>query len=381
MIGLIWMSLATAQTPCGPALQRTLESASTMAVPQAYVDLAQCDVERARASAPVALEKMFGDDNEAIAAVAMVDVGALDALVPWLERIPPDDRLSMLRAIGEGCADKPERNAFFSTILERKGERFYVDRWYRGLDRCRTPEARAILTDALQSQRFGIEGTDRGGFLDILEVYTRNLRTEALPLLERYARNLDDEEEIAYVLQIMPRAAGYDTPEGVDQAEAEQVGQLIFELGDRLDPTRIDIARAVLGRIDQEDVANSLVRYRWPDAWRVGGGRYHYGAVVVETWECRPGKLSVTVHSGEFAEDGLNWPDALVQAAPERLASVWTLGDAPCDVQPRVEVTVSPTPLKTADDREQWLSAQRIPYTARVKKRKVTFQEYEPFAW
>lgn len=378
---VLLMSLALAETPCGPDLQRDLQQASTLDVPEAYVALSRCDTERAQMMAPVALEKMFGDDNEAIAVVAMVDVGALEALVPWLEGIPPDDRLSMLRAIGEGCGNSLERNAFFPAMKAQMQDRFYTDRWYRGLDTCRTPEGRALLTEALNSERWGVGATERGAFLDILEVYVRNLRTEALPLLTRYARELGDDAEVAYTLQIMPKAAGYDTEEGVNTAEAVQVGEAIFALGDALDPTRIDIARAALERIDQDGVANSLVRYRWPDAWRVGGGRYHYAVVATETWECRPGKKTVVVHSGELAEDGRLWPDALIGAAPERLPAEWTMGEAPCDVPATVDITVSPTPLKTAADREQWSSALRQPYTGRVKKRKVSFQTHEPFAW
>src|SRR5690606_12228975 len=154
------------------------------------------------------------------------------------------------------------------------------------------------LTSALESDRFGIGAAERGAFLDILEVYTRNLRVDSLPLLTRYARELRDPEEIAYVLQIMPRAAGYDTVEGVDAAQAQAVGEAIFGLGDLLDPTRIDIARAALERIGQGDVAARLVRYRWPDAWRVGGGRYHYAAVLTRTWTCGR-KEVVHVHAGE----------------------------------------------------------------------------------
>lgn len=381
MTALLLASLALADAPCGAGLQAELQAASTLKVPEAYVALAECDAERARTMAPVAVQKMFGDDNEAIAVRAMVDVGALDTIVPWLERIPPDDRMYMLRAIGDGCEDHPERNAFFGTLLEQKGDRFYIDRWYRGLDECRTPEGRALLTDALQSDRFGVGATERGSFLDILEVYTRNLRTDALPLLQRYARELGDDEEIAYALQIMPKAAGYDTDEGVDAAQARQVGEAIFSLGDILDPTRIDIARASLQRIGQADVADSLVRYRWPDAWRVGGGRYHYAAMAVYTWECRPGRQDVIVHSGEFAEDGKMWPDALTQAAQQRLAQQWPVEDTPCDAAPTVTIAVAEEPLKTANDREQWLSAHRLPYTERVKKRSVELVTGETFAW
>lgn len=381
MTALLLASLAFATTPCGQTLQAELQQASTMKVPEAYVALAECDAARGRTMAPIALEKMFGDDNEAIAVRAMVDVGALDSLVPWLERIPPDDRMSMLRSIGDDCQDHPERNAFFGTLLEQKGDRFFIDRWYRGLDECRSSEGRAILTNALESERFGVGATERGSFLDILEVYTRNLRTDALPLLQSYARELGDDEEIAYALQIMPKAAGYDTDEGVDPAQAEQVSQAIFALGDILDPTRIDIARASLQRIGQAEVADSLVRYRWPDAWRVGGGRYHYAAMATYSWECRPGRQTVIVHSGEFAEDGKMWPDALATAAEERLAQQWAVEDAPCDAAPAVSVSVSEQPLKTANDREQWLSSKRAPFVERVKKRSVELVTGETFAW
>ncbi len=381
MTALLLASLAFATTPCGQTLQAELQQASTMKVPEAYVALAECDAARGRTMAPIALEKMFGDDNEAIAVRAMVDVGALDSLVPWLERIPPDDRMSMLRSIGDDCQDHPERNAFFGTLLEQKGDRFFIDRWYRGLDECRSSEGRAILTNALESERFGVGATERGSFLDILEVYTRNLRTDALPLLQSYARELGDDEEIAYALQIMPKAAGYDTDEGVDPAQAEQVSQAIFALGDILDPTRIDIARASLQRIGQAEVADSLVRYRWPDAWRVGGGRYHYAAMATYSWECRPGRQTVIVHSGEFAEDGKMWPDALATAAEERLAQQWPVEDAPCDTAPVVSISVSEQPLKTANDREQWLSSKRAPFVERVKKRSVELVTGETFAW
>ncbi len=381
MTALLLATLAFADAPCGASLQAELQRASTLKVPEAYVALAECDAARGRAMAPVALEKMFGDDNEAIAARAMVDVGALDSLIPWLERIPPDDRMSMLRSIGDNCQDHPERNAFFGTLLEQKGDRFFIDRWYRGLDECRSAEGRAILTDALESERFGVGATERGSFLDILEVYTRNLRTDALPLLQSYARELGDDEEIAYALQIMPKAAGYDTDEGVDAVQAGQVADVIFSLGDILDPTRIDIARASLQRIGQTEVADSLVRYRWPDAWRVGGGRYHYAAMAVYSWECRPGRETVIVHSGEFAEDGKMWPDALMVAVEARLAEQWPIDDAPCDAAPTVTVSVSDEPLKMATDREQWLSAHRSPYVERVKKRSVELVTGETFAW
>ena len=380
MIALALLTAAAAQ-PCGPTLQRELEQASTLKVPEAYVALAHCDADRAARLAPVALEKMFGDDNEAIAVVAMVEVDALEHLVPWLEGVPPDDRLSMLSAIGVGCEASEARNAFFTTVREQKGDRFYTDRWYRGLDSCRTDEGRALLTSALESDRFGIGADERGAFLDILEVYARNLRVDALPLLTRYARELSDPEEIAYVLQIMPRAAGYDTADGVDPEQAQAVGEAIFGLGDLLDPTRIDIARAALRRIGQGEVADRLVRYRWPDAWRVGGGRYHYAAVVTRSWDCGR-KQVVHVHSGEIAEDGLAWPDHLIEAAPERLAAAWPVSDdPPCDGEPVVDVTLTPTPLKTADDRSSWLSAQLAPFEARERGRKVELFSHEPFAW
>lgn len=379
MIALALMT-ALAAEPCGPTLQREVEQASALRVAAAYESLAHCDADRARRTAPAALEKMFGDDDDAIAVIAMVEVDALDSLVPWLERIPPDDRMTMLSAIGAGCAASTARNDFFVTMREQKGDRFYTDRWYRGLDSCRTSEGRDLLTSALESDRFGIGASERGAFLDILEVYARNLRVEGLPLLTRYARELTDPEEIAYVLQIMPRAAGYDTDEGVDAAQAQAVGEAIFGLGDLLDPTRIDIARAALQRIGQGEVADRLVRYRWPDAWRVGGGRYHYAAVLTRSWTCGR-KEVVHVHSGEIAEDGLAWPDALIAAAPERVGSAWAVVDAPCDAAPTVEVTLSPTPLKTGDDRSSWLTAQTSPYEGRVRGRKVELYPHEPFAW
>ncbi|MGK0348722.1 MAG: hypothetical protein ACI855_004814, partial [Myxococcota bacterium] len=104
-------------------------------------------------------------------------------------------------------------------------------------------------------------------------------------------------------------------------------------------------------------------------------------AMATYSWECRPGRETVIVRSGEFAEDGKMWPDALMAAAEDRLAEQWPVEDTPCDSAPTVSVSVSEEPLKTANDREQWLSARRGPYTERVKKRSVELETGEIFAW
>lgn len=384
----MWSALLALSTalagPCdGPGLERELDRASTLRVPAAYEALAACDPTRAARAAPRALERMYGEDTERGAVVAMVEVGAAPAVRAWLDggRVPPDDRLSMLRAIGEGCEAAPSREAFFVDLRAGLGDRFFVERWHRGLDGCRGEAGRAILEQALAGDGFGVGARDRGAFLDVLEVYARNRRDGAFPLIERLFAQLTDPEEQAYVLQMIPRAAGYDTPQGVDPVQAAQAAELVLRLGEGLDADRVDVARAVLLRLGQQEAADRMVRFRWPDAWRVGGGQYRYAAIASAVWTCKPGKVRARVITGELVEAGTRWPEAVAAAAEASLPTGWALLDAPpCDVAPEVVVRVSEVPLKTAAERAEWASAARGPWTERVKGRKVELIEGGPIA-
>lgn len=379
----LFVSVAAAAPPCdAAALAADVERASAIHLPAAFVALSECDAERARRLAPAAVPRMFGDPEEHPAVLAMVRIGADDTLIPWLSRLTPDARLGGLHEIGLRCTESPVYDAFFATLHDRLGESFFRDRWHRGLDDCFTPGAAALLDGALSGDRFGPGSQDRGAFLDILEVYAANRRVEALPLLERYATDLHDPEEIAYVLQILPRAVGFDTVEGVDADQAAVAAEVILRLAPRFDADRVDLARIALQRIEQPTAEGQLSRHRWPDAWRVGGGRYTYAVTAEERTVCPNGKVLRTLHFGTFNEGGELWPEPLAAAAGARVSAEWGLGAAAsCGATPTVTVRTSETPLKLDSDRDAWLAPRRAEALVKQKGVKTAVVEHETFLW
>lgn len=378
LLALTWM---TAQAGECDGLRTAVEQATSATVATAWARLAACDPEAARATADRTFETALPGSDAHDAIQRGIDLG-LDAQVrAYLRRIPSDERSKAIGALGRSCSEDAGIADFFVESRDVMGTAFWTERWHRGLAGCRTEEARALLTDALEGDTVGVGSLDRGLFFSVLEVYARNLQGDALPTLQAFARKLEDDEEVTYVVNAFADAAGVGSLQGVDPQVASEAVKALEELGPDLPARGVDQARTTLRALGAEEAADRYARYRWPAAYRLGGYRYRYTAVAVERATCKNGKKLALLHYADFTEPGSLWPDELLAAVQPKLTDAWHLdGSNLCAGEYEVSFALPWTPFQTDQDRSTWLDEQRRAFRESVEGYKKAVEKPEdPF--
>jgi hypothetical protein len=150
---------------------------------------------------------------------------------------------------------------------------------------------------------------DRTRFFGVVEVYARNLGKDAIPTLERLLSELENEEELTYVVNAFADAAQVGGLEGQNVETTQLAVAAIVGMAPQLPPKAIEQARTTLLSLGAEAEANALAGARYQD--RMVDGKLQYGVVVVETAVCKKGNQMVGVHMGVLEEAGHAWPDQI----------------------------------------------------------------------
>lgn len=372
LVAIALLSSAFAQECDAEALAKTATDASPAGASAAYEQLARCAPERAAAIAGPVFERMLPGTDAHESIRLGVEAGATEPVKAFLGRMEADQRSRALVYLGKKC-DSPKISAFFIDAHATLGDEFWKQRWGRGLADCRTDEVRKLLTDSLGEKETGVGAIDRARFFSVLEVYSRNLRGDALPTLQKFARELKDPEEVTYVINAFADAAGVGSLEGVDRDTATRAVAAIVELGPDLPPLAVDQARTTLLALDAERESDALAKYRWPAAYRNFGYKYGYAAVAVERVTCKNGQKLGTFHHATITDGGDVWPDQIPEVLTEKLQFEWGLDDPPgCGGTRELAWAFPVEPFETEEARSAWLAEQKRAFDGSVGGYKKT---------
>ncbi|MED5371525.1 MAG: hypothetical protein VX899_10955 [Myxococcota bacterium] len=287
--------------------QADLKAATPTSVPAAYSALAECDAGAAKKAAPDALEKVLaGKEGNAVLKTA-VQVGADAAALEYIEGLQSDERSKAVASLGTACNASEHVADFLTATAESKGDAFWTERWYRSLAECRNPGVQELLQSEIDKPV-----SDQTRFFGVLEVYSRNLGADALPTLKRLLGELENEEELTYVVNAFADAAQVGSLEGVNAETSGKAAAIIVEMAPQLPPKAVEQARTTLLSLGAEAEANKLAGVRYQD--RMVDGQLRYGVVVVETATCKKGDTQIGVHMGVLTESGAAWPDQVAES-------------------------------------------------------------------
>ncbi len=299
---LLALSTASAQDCNTKALKAGLAESTPTGVPVAFNAMAECDAALAAKSAPQALEKVLPgkEGNEVL--VTAVKVGASEPAMSYIKGLQSDERSRAVASLGTACNGNEQVSAFLTSAAESLGDEFWTDRWYRSLTECRNDEVQALLQSEVDKPEH-----DQTRFFGVVEVYARNLGKDAIPTLKRLLGELQNEEELTYVVNAFADAAQVGSLEGQNAETTQLAVAAIVEMAPALPPKAVEQARTTLLSLGAEAEANSLGGVRYKD--RMVDGKLQYGVVVVETATCKKGEQMVGVHLGVLEEGGNAWPD------------------------------------------------------------------------
>ncbi len=301
---LLALSTASAQDCSTKILKAGLAEATPAGIPVAFKAMAECDADLAAKSAPQAFEKVLAGAEGNQVLVTAVKVGANDAAMGYIGGLQSDERSRAVASLGTACNGNEQVSTFLTGAAATLGESFWTDRWYRSLAECRNEDVQAFL----QSEVDGSAG-DRTRFFGVVEVYARNLGKDSIPTLERLLGELENEEELTYVVNAFADAAQVGGLEGQNVETTQLAVAAIVEMAPQLPPKAIEQARTTLLSLGAEAEANALAGARYQD--RMVDGKLQYGVVVVETAVCKKGNQMVGVHMGVLEEAGNAWPDQI----------------------------------------------------------------------
>ncbi|MFT5586881.1 MAG: hypothetical protein ACI9VR_004484 [Cognaticolwellia sp.] len=299
---LLALSTASAQDCNTKALQAGLAESTPTGVPVAFKAMAQCDAALAAESAPQAFEKVLAGKEGNQVLVAAVKVGANDAAMAYINGLQSDERSRAVASLGSACNGNEQVSSFLTGAAETLGESFWTDRWYRSLAECRNDNVQAFLQSEVDKPE-----RNKTSFFGVVEVYARNLGKDSIPTLKRLLGELQNEEELTYVVNAFADAAQVGGLEGQNAETTQLAVAAIVEIAPELPPKAVEQARTTLLSLGAESEANALGGVRYQD--RMVNGKLQYGVVVVETATCKKGNQMVGVHMGILEEGGNAWPD------------------------------------------------------------------------
>jgi hypothetical protein len=367
---LLFLGLGLAADCDADALRASLDEASPIAVPRAYVNLAKCDEGAAKEHAKAALSRTLAgsDANEAV--LVALNAGAEDDVRAWLKTIEPDQRSRTIKYLGLNCQDNKPVSDFFVISHELLGTNFWKERWHRGLTECRNEDIQHLLITALDDDYVGRNARGRDKFFAFLEVYARNLGEASLPLLNELIAETKDVREQSLLLSIFADAANVGGVKGVNPDVAAKAVSQITAMGPELSPAIIDQARDTLTALGSEDVASTFAKYRWPE--RLVDGKYHYQVAAQEFVTCKNEKKYAKFHYGEIVEAGSVWPNEIEALLAATLTDQWELDalSTKCKGSLDLKVSLITEPLPSQQDPKEWLDRYKFAFQEGAREAK-----------
>ncbi|HCH62914.1 MAG TPA: hypothetical protein DFR83_08925 [Deltaproteobacteria bacterium] len=343
-------SLASAQDCDAAQLAKETAEATPVGSARAFVQLANCDANAAKAIAAETLPRLLGGDDANQAAVMAIRVGAAEPVAAWMDGLEADERARTVRALGEACSDSPEVQVFFVDRATTLGEKFWSDRWYRALTTCRVPAVQGILSAELDK---GL-GDDRLRFFAVLETYARSAGGGAVARLETLAQSTDDAEAQANIIAAFADAARVGTPEGIDAAAAQVATETIRKVAPTLKVKAVEQARMTLMALGDEPGSDAMAAIRYK-AFDRGGETFIWGAVANETATCKNGKVQQRIHVAQVKERGNTWPDQLEDKVSGSAEITWELTLAErCKGTGEVKWLLSSAPFSDDEAYKAW---------------------------
>lgn len=341
-------SLSFAQDCNVRDLKKGLVEANPSGIPAAFDALAACDATAAKAAAPVAFERVLSGEGGNQLVLAAVEVQAWDTPRDWITGLQSDERSRTIAALGAACTDAEEVAGFLVYTQTKLGDAFWTDRWYRSLAECRHEAVQEMLSTEVAKGN-----ADRARYFGVLEVYSRNLGAEAIPLLSEQLATMTDEEDLTYLVNAFADAAHVGSLDGQDEEATKLAIDAIVSAAPTLPARAVEQARTTLISLGDEDAANQLVAVRYQDVKRDDG--LHWGVVAVETGVCKK-DTRVNIHTGEAIEGGTMWPDQVAAGIDAATTAAWEFPLAKkCEVT--TVITVSDQPM-SADGLDAWTREQ-----------------------
>ena len=351
---LLSAQISHAQECDAKALVAEIAEASPRAVAELYVQLADCDAAAANKAAADTFAKVLSGPAGVKAAGAAVRVGASPVVRDWVGNLISDERASTLAGLGETCADEPSLAAFFVESETELGERFWRDRWHRGLSACRAPEIQDLLRHSFQDEAVQRDGSRFGS---ILEVFCTNARRDAIPWLKALIFTTSEENQL-HVMSAFANAAGVGTLEGTDPEAAAEAVVAILEVAPKLPAKVVEQARITLQSLAATTEADNLSAVRYA-AEQQPDGRFMWGAIAVETATCKKGDVRLGVHHAPVYEPGHRWPDQMQTVVDEAVQTGWEMELAKkCKGTSRTEVIISAAPFADEAAYTTWRDEQ-----------------------
>ncbi|MES2642747.1 MAG: hypothetical protein V4850_24905 [Myxococcota bacterium] len=343
-------SPAHAATACDvKGLNKALVDAAPNQAGAAYGALAACDPAAAKQAAPEAFKKILAGDSGDAAVVVAVGAGAGDAVRNWVNTQEPDDRSRTISKLGEKC-DKAGVPAFFLDTEKSLGEKFWTERWYRGLDDCRDPAVQELLRARITNT-----SGDRALYNGVLEVFARNLGKNAIPALKAAAQTEKDPEISGFIIDAFANAAGVGREGGPDQEAVKLAVASINEVAPLLPEKAIDKARTTLLSLGAEADSDRLAGIRYKNVMQPSGGLL-YGVFTTETATCKKGDTKVVLHHAPINEAGRTWPNQVNERIQAALTGNFSLDLAKsCKGTGVNESATPPAPFKDAAAYQAWV--------------------------
>ncbi|MBN1336673.1 MAG: hypothetical protein JXB39_12015 [Deltaproteobacteria bacterium] len=355
-------------------LRKKIAEAAPRETPALYNELLKCDARAAVEVAPEAFQKMIPGKDTWEASIASIQAGIAKPVQDWIGSLMTDERAETLAVLGERCHENPAVVRFFVDAKSTLGDRFWLDRWHRGLVDCREPEIQDLLRMSFEEETVQ---RDSSRFGSVLEVYSRNARQEAIPRIKALVSTAREGNQL-HLIGAFADAAGVGSLEGTNPEAAKEAVLAIQELAPTLSSKVLEQARTTLQALGDADASNRLVAVRYADR-RQPDGRFLWGAVAVETVLCKNGKTQIGIHWAPVYEGGHRWPDQMQAAVDEAVRSGWKLNLAKkCKGQGRVEVLLPSEPFVDPLAFAQWKEETVKDVKRRVSDRTYTFEEDAP---
>jgi hypothetical protein len=328
---------------------KALTDAGPSAAAKAFSELAACDPAAANKAAPDAFKKVLAGEAGDAALVAAIGVGSGEVARGWITAMEPDDRSRTISQLGHACTSPGVPQFFFDT-QKSLGDKFWSERWYRGLTDCREPAVQDLLR-----ARIAEPGGDRTLFFGVMEVFSRNLGKDAIPTLKAAVLAEKDPEVATYIVNAFADAAGVGRPGGADPESVKLAVAALDEVAPSLPPRAVDQARTTLLTLGAEADSDKLAIVRYKDVMQASGGLL-YGVAATEIATCKKGDVRMVFHHAQVNEGGHTWPDQVA----ERIAPAVTAGfkldlATSCKGTGTVENASPPAPFKDAAAYDEWV--------------------------
>ncbi len=331
---------------CDVARLRTeVREASPTRVATRFAELAECNPKIAKGLTQGVFGRMLPGPEADGAIRAAVEMGQGDIVHAWVASLRSDERSATIKAIGKACMDSEQVAAFLVATHAELGRAFWDERWYRSLKTCRSEGIQEILRKEIDEPT-----SNRARFFSVLEVYASNLGDESIMRLLELAGDLEDPEELTYVVSAFADAAQVGSTTGQDMKATATAVEDLVSLVPTLDGAPLEQARTTLESLGALEEAARVPALRYSELlW--DDGRLHYGLVAVETAQCKNGKIRLCAHNGSLAERGERFPHTIKTAAAEAASFTWVFPIAEkCKGSQTLEFFVSPMPFSSPEE-------------------------------